>query len=129
MTWSWKRNIDGEAVAVDSVVICNRVMEVANGDVVRSIAFGATPADCGDVDDDSHNDDYDTTTTTTNNTSTTTSSSSSLSSFHKGVSNGLRERNRALTAAVAALILLVVSSYGYTSLPLFLCVIPSYILS
>ena len=107
-------------------------MEVANGDVVRSIAFGATPADCGDVDDDNHNDDYDTTTTTTNSTTTgttTTSSSSTLSSFHKGVSNVLRERNRALTAAVAALILLVVSSYGYTSLPLFLCVIPSYILS
>ena len=110
MTWSWKRNIDGEAVAVDSVVICNRVMEVANGDAVRSIAFGATPADCGDVDDDNHNDDYDTTTTnSTSTTTTTTTTTSSTLSFHKGVSNVLRERNRALTAAVAALILLVVS--------------------
>ena len=29
---SWQRNIDGEAVAVDTVVICNRVVQLANGD-------------------------------------------------------------------------------------------------
>ena len=70
---------------------------------------GAWTADCGDNDntDDTTTDDATSTSTTT--TAITTSSSSSLSSFHKGLNKALRERDHALTAAVAVMVLLVVS--------------------